>query len=124
MVLDSSAILAYLYGEPGADATAAVLGIASASSVNLVEVRAKYRERHGRTDDVEELVETKLIAEIPFDGAQSMEAGRLLSLHRKHNLSLADCACLALTALSREPVMTTDKDWAKLGLSLDIRVIR
>jgi ribonuclease VapC len=61
---------------------------------------------------------------VPFDDAQSLEVARLRPPTTPPGLSLADRACLALGRLNRLPVLTTDRAWRSLRLSVKIEVIR
>lgn len=45
--------------------------------------------------------------------------------HTRHlGLSLGNRACLALGLLHGGPILTADRDWAKLDLDMEIEVIR
>ena len=61
---------------------------------------------------------------MPFSAEQAEIAGCLWQQTRQKGLSLADRACLASAQHMAIPVLTTDRAWAKLGLPLDVRVIR
>jgi PIN domain nuclease of toxin-antitoxin system len=51
-------------------------------------------------------------------------AGRLWEQTRQAGLSLGDRACLSLGLRLGVTVLTGDRAWASLSLSLDIQVIR
>jgi PIN domain nuclease of toxin-antitoxin system len=60
----------------------------------------------------------------PFTAAKAELAARLWDTTRHYGLSLADRACLAL-AMERElPVLTADRAWSGLDITLEIRVVR
>ena len=61
---------------------------------------------------------------VSFDETQAIETARLRMHTKSLGLSLADRACLALGRLHRLPVLTTDRAWRSLGLSIRIDVIR
>jgi len=61
---------------------------------------------------------------VPFDEVQALETARLRMPPRHLGLSLADRACLALGRLHRLPVLTTDRAWRSLRISVKIEVIR
>jgi PIN domain nuclease of toxin-antitoxin system len=61
---------------------------------------------------------------VPFTESYAREAARLRAATRHLSLSLADRACLALGRLHRLPVLTTDRAWRSLHISVKIEVIR
>jgi ribonuclease VapC len=48
----------------------------------------------------------------------------LRPLTKERGLSLADRACLALAAVTGRVAVTSDQDWTKVGLPIDIRLFR
>jgi len=122
--LDASALLAYLQDEPGSHAVEAVLADSAMSSVNWAEVVQKSIAAgiavNGMLDDLAALG----LAILPFTPEEAEIAGRLWMQTRKHGLSLGDRACLSLGLKLNIPVLTTDRVWTKLGLPLEIRVVR
>lgn len=124
VVLDASALLAYLQNEPGSDSVRAVLEEAVISTVNWAEVIQKARagevEIGGLRDDFEAL---GLKLE-PFTAAQAEGAGGLWERTRQLGLSLGDRACLALGLERGETVYTTDSAWKRLNLGIAIEAIR
>jgi len=65
-VIDASAVLALLNGEPGADAVAAALGASVISAVNWSEVVQKVAERGLSTTDLADEMEGLGLAIVPF----------------------------------------------------------
>jgi PIN domain nuclease of toxin-antitoxin system len=124
VVLDASALLAYLQGEPGEEIVDQLLAESVMSSVNWAEVVQKSIaagvEVDGMLDDLQIL---GLIIE-PFTAEDGEMAGRLWQQTRLAGLSLGDRACLSLGLRLGVPVLTSDRAWASLNLSLDIRIIR
>jgi ribonuclease VapC len=129
-VLDASALLAMIYEEPGADRLeSTVRRGALISSVNWAEALSRMAERGEPV--IEAVPRVRAVIEalgaltiVPFDDAQALEVARLRVLTRPLGLSLADRACLALGRLHRLPVLTTDRAWRSLRLSVKIEVIR
>lgn len=125
LVLDASALLAVIHGEPGSDKlTPEMLLRAVISSVNLAEVHSKLV---GKGWNVEQAWEdaTGLVNEVlPFTIEHAKSAGALISKTRKLGLSLGDRACLALALETKAPVYTADRSWKDLKLGLRIHVIR
>jgi PIN domain nuclease of toxin-antitoxin system len=130
VVLDASALLAYLGDEPGADVVAgAVAGGAAISTVNLAEALSTAAARGVDAEAlVAELTASGLlegaITVEPFTTADAIEAGRLRPLTRAAGLSLGDRACLALGQRLSTAVLTADTGWDRLALGVEVRVIR
>ena len=123
-VLDSSAVLAMLWTEPGAGVVNDNAENAMISSVNLAEIIAKIHDR-GFGEDNANFVLNDLNPEIvPFDRDQAIAAGHLRASTRQKGLSLGDRACLALALQQKATVLTADKAWSELDLGLEIKVIR
>jgi PIN domain nuclease of toxin-antitoxin system len=123
-VLDASALLALFHGESGAASVEEALEGARVSTVNWAEVVQKSVARAVVTTSMrEELAGTGVIFE-PFTAQQAETTGTLWLKTRRWGLSLGDRACLALALEKSLPVITADRVWTKLDLSLEIQVIR
>jgi ribonuclease VapC len=124
VVLDASAMLAYLKGEPGGDRVDGLLAESVMSSVNWAEVIQKSIAANvdvdGMLDDVQ-MLGLRIEPFLPEDGEI---AGRLWSQTKQAGLSLGDRACLSLGLRLAAPVLTSDRAWASLNLALDIQLIR
>jgi len=129
-VLDASALLAFVYDEAGADRVQAALKIgAMASTVNWAESVSRMADRGQPVDEAVHhlrslIQESGTIELVPFTESHAREAARLRPITRSLGLSLADRACLALGRLHRVPVLTTDRAWRSLHISVKIDVIR
>ena len=124
MILDASALLAYLHQEQGGSQIKQILPIAFMSTVNWCEVVQKLRAR---------LIDDKAIAKnltllglrfIPFNLEHADIAAQLWQVTASFGLSLGDRACLATGLCENMPVMTADQIWQKIPLSMDIQLIR
>ncbi len=124
IVLDSSAVLAAFFNEPGQDQVRAVYGRSMMSIANAAETLSRF-VRDGQ--DVEaaaaKLADTPISFE-PLDWQQAVIAARLEPWARSHGLSLGDRACLALAVARDAPVLTADRAWAKLDIGVEVRLIR
>jgi ribonuclease VapC len=124
VVLDASALLAYLRQEPGAEVVDGVLADARMASVNWAEVVQKSLSAgvdvEGMRDDLQALG-VRVEPFLPEDGDR---AGRLWSLTRQQGLSLGDRACLSLGLRLGLAVLTCDRAWAQLPLELEVRILR
>lgn len=130
VVLDASALLAYLRDESGADVVAdAVATGAAISTVNLGEVLSRVADRGGDPARVSRQMTDRglldgAIAVEPFTSADAIEVARLRPLTRDLGLSLGDRACLALAKRLDTPVLTADSAWSKFNPRLEVRQIR
>jgi PIN domain nuclease of toxin-antitoxin system len=123
-VLDASAVLALLFGEPGAEAVAGVLSRATVSTVNWVEVWQRCRTVcHDPTDVRDRLLGVGLVI-TALSAAQAERAGELREATSHLGLSLADRCCLALALDNGLPVLTADGTWAQADVGADVVVIR
>jgi len=123
-VLDSSALLAVMNAERGADAVVAVMADAMVSTVNIAEVIAKLVERGTTLNHARSSLLAFDLAIADFDLALAEIAGELRRSTKKAGLSIGDRACLALALRESVPALTTDRAWAGLDLGIEIRVIR
>jgi len=124
-VLDASALLALLNNEPGEGLVAeAINQMAVMSAVNLSEVVAKLRDAGIPAQEIHEILEPLGIEIIDFDLELAYRTGMLRLVTKKAGLSLGDRACLALAEQLGVPLLTADRSWKELPLSLDIQLIR
>jgi len=129
-VLDASALLAFVHEEQGASRVEAALwrGVLI-STVNWAEALSDLSEE-GESVSVAAPRVGSLVAAagrmtiVPFDESQAAEAAGLRMPTKHLGLSLADRSCLALGRLRRLSVLTTDRAWRSLHISVKIEVIR
>jgi ribonuclease VapC len=108
VVLDASALLAYLQDEPGCDAIEALLAESVISSVNWAEVVQKSIVAGVSVDGMRDDLEALGLTISPFTPEEAEIAGRLWQQIRQYGLSLGDRACLSLGLRHEVPVLTTD----------------
>jgi len=123
-VLDASALLAFLRNEPGADKVAAVLTRSCISSVNLAETLSKMIQYGKPLETVASQIERLRIPVVPFDVDQARLASSLWMSTRPFGLSLGDRACLSLALRLSVPALTTERDWSKIDIGVDVEKIR
>lgn len=125
-VLDASAVLAYLLGEPGEGEVGEVLehGQGVISAVNLSEVAAKLADGGLSQAEIDAVVAALDMRVVPFDTGQALACARLRGSTRSLGLSLGDRACLALAEQLSLSVITTDRAWSALTVAVPIRVLR
>ncbi len=114
-VLDSSAVLALLLAEPGADKVMAVLPDACLSAVNAAEVVAKLCERGMPETEARAAVEGLGLDIVAFDFGQACASGGLRPATRSLGLSLGDRACLGLAIQTDAVALTTDAAWSRVA---------
>jgi len=126
VVLDTSAVLAYLFGETGADKVLPVLEAGSGliSSVNYAELVEKLVDQGMPTEIIHETLFDLELEVVDYDDAQAFETGTLRTISKPFGLSLGDRACLALAILMKLPVITADRVWLNIPLPIEVRVIR
>lgn len=123
-VLDSSAILAVIFKEPGSERLAPLLQGALLSTVNLAEVHTRLLLRGVPADFAWSRILGMGCKVYPYDEGQARITAELITKTRPLGLSLGDRACLGLAILRKATVYTTDHAWRSLALGIQIEVIR
>jgi ribonuclease VapC len=125
-VLDTSALLALLYGEPGHLVVSGFVTETGArmSAVNLSEAVAKLAERGWSEDEIYQRVTGVVFETRAFEAEDAFAAGFLRPLTRQARLSFGARACLALAQQLGLPAVTADRAWTTLGLPITVQVIR
>lgn len=126
VILDSSALLAMLRGEPGGELVAQNIGDAYMSAVNLAEV-VSHLVRKGIPPKTVDTVLRQLPVTIEdVDQDLAHLAGGLRSATSEAGLSLGDHFCLALGKRDKRPVWTADRQWALVAdkIGVDVVLIR
>lgn len=122
-VLDSSAILAVIFQEKGAEIVEPLLVNSMISSVNVAEVFTKLTEKSVLNKQTINDFQQLGLEIIDFDFEQATKAAELRPLTKHLGLSMGDRCCLALAILHNATAVTADKDWAKLAVC-PIKLIR
>lgn len=147
-VLDASALLAFFFEEPGADAAErAVARGAAISAVNVAEAFTKMMDvspsvAAGMTLTIpsvdptgaapaaapaDDLIWPPALVVEPFGAADAAMCALLRPLTRRFGLSLRDRACLALGRRLGARVLTADRAWLDLDaddIGVTIEAIR
>jgi ribonuclease VapC len=123
-VLDASALLAMLQGEPGAEAGEGVVPDAVMATINLAEVLQKLVDSGAPEHEAFAAVAGLGIGFVDVDVDLARGSARLRDSTRKAGMSLGDRVCLALGEQLDVPLLTTDRAWGGLGLALKVHVIR
>lgn len=125
-VLDTSALLAHLWKEPGEVRIAQLLTTERCllGATNLAELISKVIERGLPAREVPVLVNSLNVEIIPLTQEQAELAGILRQPTRHLGLSLGDRACLALAKTLSGRAITADRPWQTLDLGIAIECIR
>lgn len=125
VILDASAILAFLQRERGAEIlTREIRSHAIAGAVNLAEVQTKLVKGGFSPDEAWEQTLTVVATVAPYTEDHAKMAGSLIAITEKYGLSLGDRSCLALAIVLKAPVYTTEQIWRDLKVGVPIHVIR
>lgn len=123
-VLDTSAVLAYLFNEPGGDVVGLALDGSMIAAPNAAEVVSVLMGRGSSESDAIGTLRQIEAQIVPLDEALALRTGSLVAITRDFGLSLGDCACIALGEASGATILTADRDWERLDLNVRIRLIR
>ena len=123
-VIDSSALLALLFKEPGGFAVIEHLSDALLSAVNLSEVVAKCLDAGMMLEDARRVVADLPCRIVPFDPEQALLSASLRAATRPYGLSFGGLACLSLGLKTGYPVVTAERAWAECGVGVDVICIR
>jgi ribonuclease VapC len=121
-VLDASALLALLLGEPGGEKVRAVLADAAISTVNLAEVVAHYARNGASEAEIREVLDPLPFDRIDFDADLALACGLMLPATRAAGLSLGDRACLALARRLDVAAITADRSWSTVSAAVGVAV--
>ena len=124
VVFDASAVLALVYGEPGADVVKRAIDRGIISCVNLSEVIAKLTDEGWEPTLVRSTMDRLDLRVVAFDEDQAYLSGLLRTITRPFGLSLGDRACLALAQSAALPTITGERRWADIPINVEIQLIR
>ncbi len=123
-VLDSSAVLAVIFSEPGSEKVIDLLQDGLLSSVNLAEIHTRLLLDGRAADHAWNRILNMGLEICFFSDEQARLATELIGITKPFGLSLGDRACLALAIDRKATVYTTDRAWKNLGLGVKVEVIR
>jgi PIN domain nuclease of toxin-antitoxin system len=124
IALDASALLAFLFAEPGHEQVAEQLDAACLSTVNLAEVASRFARDGHDPREVCRRIAASTVEIVPFLAADAAISAALVPVTQKRGLSLGDRACLALAMTRGIPALTADRAWATLQLPVPVQLIR
>lgn len=124
VILDASAVLAFLQGEPGSERVAAEIENATIGAVNFSEVLSKLSDKGADKQTRQMIIQNLPIKVVEFDKNQAENAADLREISSKFGLSFADRACIALGQSLGATILTADRIWKELNLEIEVELIR
>lgn len=124
VVLDASAVIAVLRKESGYENVVPHLRGSLISSVNLAEVFCTARSRNSDPENDEFAVNLMQLQRIAFDDEQARIVSSIDTSTLGTSVGLADRICLGLGLLHQLPVLTSDRDWLKHDIGVEVRLFR
>ena len=118
-VLDASAVLAFLQGEPGADRVEELLDGAVIGAANWSEAAQKVRAAGADWGVASGLLRSYELVIEPVLHTDAEAAASMWS--RGNGLSLGDRLCLALGQRLDSPVLTADRAWGETERIVQLR---
>lgn len=128
-VLDASALLAYLYDEPGASVVEEALAHrAVISIVNWAEVLSTVAALGGDPQTIASWFEEQGLLNqgltiLPLTDEDALLVANLYLITKEMHLCLGDRACLGLAQRLALPVLTADAAWKNLNIDVEVRLI-
>ncbi len=129
VIADTSAVIAYLNFETGADEVRRRIARIRLTMVNVAEIVAVVSRHKVTRAWIEKRIFRVFSEVLPFDREQAYLCGNLEQVTRPKGLSLGDRACLAAGILHGWPVLTAESTWAEIdwkahGYKPEIHLIR
>ncbi|WP_084782921.1 type II toxin-antitoxin system VapC family toxin [Leptolyngbya sp. O-77] len=130
VVLDASAMLAYLFDEDGAGLVETALNdSACIGAINWAEVLSKVEDKGHSSEALIITLTNQGLLGNTLEVLSTTEKDALLIAQlrpqtKSLGLSLGDRACLALGMRLEIPVLTADTAWNNLTLNISIRMVR
>jgi ribonuclease VapC len=124
VVLDASALMAFLRKEPGGKRVEAALNHSLISAVNLAEVVSKAIDHGGTLEHISYSLQQLPLSPVDLTPEDAYLSGSLRAATRHKGLSLGDRCCLTLALKTGLSVLTTETKWRDLDVGVAIEVIR
>lgn len=128
-VLDASALLAYLYDEPGASTVEEALAQGAViSTVNWAEVLATIAALGENPQAIATRLEEQGLLNqgltiLPLTELDALFVANLYVLTQETDLCFGDRSCLGLAQRLELPVLTADTAWKNLNVGVEVRLI-
>jgi ribonuclease VapC len=124
-VMDSTALIAVVYQEPGYERVVEILDKSAISAVNLAEIINKLILRGSPAEAVRHaLLKLELTVEDWTDDL-AYRSAEFTPFTKSHGLSLGDRACLTLAKQLHATAVTSDRTWRRMpSLGVPIMIFR
>ena len=124
-VLDASAVIAFLQGEPGAEQVRKALtqGNCAVTAANQAEIVSKALDRGLDAATIEAILAELSYEVIDSTAQDGMQAGWMRTSTRSVGLSLGDRLCLAAAQRLKAIVLTADRPWVSVAKGLQLKVV-
>jgi PIN domain nuclease of toxin-antitoxin system len=114
-LLDASALLAALFGEPGSDLVNGILDDCTIHAVNLAETMRKLLHTGVPLRKAENVISSlDLDVNTTLTTPEALAAGQLAFQARDIGLSIGDCVCLSVATQTGQTVVTADRRWSEI----------
>jgi len=126
-ILDASALLALIKGEPGQEVVREALRAHTCfiNTANLSEAAAKLLQVRPDPVEVRSILAVPGLEVLTLGLEEALKAGELAIPGKALGLSLGDRLCLASALVHQAEALTTDRVWTRLQVpGLRIRLIR
>jgi ribonuclease VapC len=121
-VLDASALLALILGEPGGERVQGVLTDCAMTAVNLSEVVGHFARIGSPEADIRLMLDPLPFVRVALDEELAFIAGLMLPATREAGLSFGDRACLALANKLGVQALTADRAWQRIGRAVGVEI--
>jgi len=123
VLFDTSAFLAIINNEDGAEIAQKYITNAGMCTVNVAEV-VTFLVRNGYDSDIKIKRIINLIRHIDYDSNIAIASGKLVTITKPLGLSLGDRACIATAKSLDIPVYTADKKWSEISKQCGVKIIQ
>jgi len=121
-VIDASALLALILGEPGSEKVQGVLTDCAMTTVNLAEVVGHFARIGAREADIRLMLDPLPFVRVALDEELAFTAGLRLPATRRAGLSFGDRACLALANKLGVRAVTADRGWQRIAKAVGVEI--
>ena len=121
-VLDASALLALILGEPGGEKVGSVLTNSAMTAVNLGEVVGHFAHMGSPETEIRLMLDPLPFVRVELDAQLAFIAGLMLPATRPAGLSFGDRACLALANKLGVRALTADRAWQRIGGAVGVQI--
>ena len=121
-VLDASALLALILGEPGGEKVGSVLTNSAMTAVNLGEVVGHFAQMGSPETEIRLMLDPLPFVRVALDEELAFVAGLMLPPTRPASLSFGDRACLALANKLGVRALTADRAWQRIGGAVGVQI--